>query len=173
MERFVNGVEKVLDWFCLFFLLGMIVIGTAQLTLRYVFSSPLSWPEELEVILQIWFVFFGAVVVLKEKRHIAMPLIVDLIKSRPIRLLIDSLGSMLIIVFLIVLIWGTMKIQPMQASYRTPALGLPRNYLSFPVLISSILMLVMILFALWGQIKRFVAIRGASRSDENRTVIED
>lgn len=74
-----------------------------------------------------------------------MPLVVEQIKSRKVRKAIDVLNKALTIFFLSYLIWGSIKIQPVQMSYRTPALGLPRNVHSVVVLISSILMLLLIL----------------------------
>lgn len=145
MQRFVELLEKILAWICFFFFAGLILIGAIQIFLRYVFDYPLTWPEELMITQTIWFVFLGSVILLIVNRHIAMPLVVEQIKSRKVRKAIDVLNKALTIFFLSYLIWGSIKIQPVQMSYRTPALGLPRNVHSVVVLISSILMLLLIL----------------------------
>ena len=142
MKKILDFVETILDKICMVFLLGMIGVGFLQILLRYFFARPFAWAEELLIAANIWFVFLAAVVTLRNRRHIAVTMVVDLIKSSKVRQVIDLIGKILIAIFLVYLIWGTIKIQPMQASYRTPTLRLPRNYLSISVLISAILMFV-------------------------------
>ena len=56
MERFLNSMEKVFDWACFLFLMAMISAGFAQIVMRYVFSRPFVWSQELLIALNVWFV---------------------------------------------------------------------------------------------------------------------
>ena len=48
-----------------------------QVVMRYVFTAPLSWPEELVGLLLIWLACFGAAHLVREKEHIAFHFIKD------------------------------------------------------------------------------------------------
>ena len=148
MNRLISNLEKILDWSCLIFLLLMICIGFLSIIGRYYFNRPIVWSQELLIALNIWFVFFASAIAFWRNRHIAINLIVDKIENVKIRLCLSILKRLLITFFLIYLIWGTIKLQPMQVLYKTPALGLPRNYLSISVGISAIIMLLMNIYLL-------------------------
>ncbi len=156
MERFLNGMEKVFDWACFLFLMAMISAGFVQIVMRYVFSRPFVWSQELLIALNVWFVFFAAFVALRHNRHIAITLMIKRIKSPLFNQGVALLQRGLVIFFLIILLWGTIKIQPSQLLYKTPALGLPRNYLSVSMGISCFVMLLNSIFLLWKQFHKKV-----------------
>ena len=166
MQKFAELLGKILSWICFVLFAGMVLIGATQIFLRYVFDHPLVWPEELMITLAIWFVFLGSVVLLIVNRHIAMPLVVEQIKSRKVRKVIDVFNKALMMFFLSYVILGTIKIQPVQMSYRTPALGLPRNVHSIAVLISSALMLVFVFVWLLRDIRALFTLLSSSDKNE-------
>lgn len=149
MKRFLDNVERIFDVACIIFLMGMISVGFVQIVMRYVFSRPFVWAQELLIALNVWFVFFAAYIALRHNRHIAITIVVDKIKSQAITTGIVILRRVLILFFLIILLWGTIKIQPSQLLYKTPALGLPRNYLSASMGVSAMIMLIYIIFSFW------------------------
>lgn len=148
MNRLISNLEKILDWICLILLLLMICIGFLAIICRYFFNRPIIWSQEMIIALNIWFIFFASANAFWRNKHIAIDFIVDKIKNVKIRLSLSVFKSLLITFFLIYLIWGIIKLQPMQMVYKTPALGLPRNYLSIPLGISVIIMLLMNIYLL-------------------------
>jgi TRAP-type C4-dicarboxylate transport system permease small subunit len=62
-----NAVGVVL--FALLFLTFII-----QITARFVFNHPLSWTDELAVILYIWVVLWGAAFVVRDREHVVFDL---------------------------------------------------------------------------------------------------
>ena len=65
MEKKFNTEKLVKGWYAFeegFMVLALGIMGlvlTAQIVMRYFFSSPFSWAEELARYLQIWITFFG------------------------------------------------------------------------------------------------------------------
>lgn len=157
MKQLISHLEKVLNWCCLVFLLSMISIGFLAIILRYIFNRPLIWSQELLIALNIWYIFFASSIAFWRARHISLKFIVDKIKSPKIRLYLSILRKLLIAFFLIFLIWGIIKIQPMQMLYKTPALGLPRNYLSVSVGVSAIIMLLMDIYLIKGELSKLLS----------------
>lgn len=68
LDRLQDGVAGLL-------LLVMVVAATVQVTTRYVFSSPLPWPEELARWAFLWLVMVGAATATRLGAHIRMNLV--------------------------------------------------------------------------------------------------
>ena len=102
LARINNSLElvckKLAGWILILFTLTISV----QVTLRAVFSYPLSWAQDGAVMLFIWMVFLGAPVALRQRSHF----IIDLFNGRVGRssLFCDVISDILIFVFLYVLI---------------------------------------------------------------------
>ena len=102
LARINNSLElvckKLAGWILILFTLTISV----QVTLRAVFSYPLSWAQDGAVMLFIWMVFLGAPVALRQRSHF----IIDLFSGRVGRssLLCNVISDILVFVFLYVLI---------------------------------------------------------------------
>lgn len=88
------------------FLLGCIV-GTMclaillQVTLRYVFNTGLSWPEELTVFMMAWMTFLGSAVAIKQSEHIQLDLFVNKLpfKARSIVFFLNKIAMLLFVLY--------------------------------------------------------------------------
>ncbi len=49
---------------------------------RYVFNNPITWLEEMQMILIVWGVFFGGSVAFRKRCHVAIEIIVDAMPER-------------------------------------------------------------------------------------------
>lgn len=54
---------------------ALFVVFVVQVSARYGFDRPLSWTDEVAVILYIWVVLLGAVLVCREREHVAFDLL--------------------------------------------------------------------------------------------------
>ena len=54
---------------------ALFVVFVVQVTARFGFNRPLSWTDEVAVILYIWVVLLGAVLVCREREHVAFDLL--------------------------------------------------------------------------------------------------
>lgn len=83
MEKKFNTEKLVKGWYAFeegFMVLALGIMGvvlTAQIVMRYFFSSPFSWAEELARYLQIWITFFGIGYGFRKNSHIALTLLSD------------------------------------------------------------------------------------------------
>mgnify|MGYP001398935140 CR=1 FL=1 len=78
LKKLWNNIEEYLLVYSLMFSVGLIFI---QVVMRYVFSSSLSWSEELARYLFLWQIWLGASYAVKEHRHLRIEIIQDLIKN--------------------------------------------------------------------------------------------
>lgn len=143
----LNGfIEKIENCFAIVLMGASALITIAQVVTRYGFNHPLTWPEELCTLLLVWMTFFGTSLLLKKEQHIEIDFFAKLLPQRAQQVL-ALVNYVLIFGFLAVVAWGAYRLQFFQSRHYTVALGIPKNYFSLPVLISSALMCVYILLA--------------------------
>jgi TRAP-type C4-dicarboxylate transport system permease small subunit len=146
LQALNRAIEKCENWFAMVFMGASALITIAQVVTRYGFNHPLTWPEELCTLLLVWMTFFGASLLLKKERHIEIDFFTKLLPRR-VQQLLRLLTYLLMFGFLVVVAWGAYKLQFFQSRHYTVALGIPKNYFSLPVLISSIAMCLYLLLA--------------------------
>ena len=113
----------------------LLVINLAAVVMRYVFSNPLFWCEEVSLLLFSWFVALALIPLTYQRRGIALDFFVDLLPPTPkkiLRIVVDVLGSVLLV---IVAYFG---VQLMQRSlYRfTPILRIPYRYIYLSMVVA-------------------------------------
>ena len=132
------------------------LITVLQVVTRYGFNHPLTWPEELCTLLLVWMTFFGASLLLKKEQHIEIDFFTKLMPRRAQQLL-GLMNVILIFAFLTVVAWGAWKLQFFQSRHYSVALGIPKNFFSLPVLVSSVSMCLYLLLAFTRRMIEFAA----------------
>lgn len=79
MVKILNQIEEK---FLILNLLFSTIIVFLNVVLRYVFNASLHWVDELARYLFIWLIWIGADFALREKRHLRIGMIADLLKGR-------------------------------------------------------------------------------------------
>ncbi len=136
-------VEIVVDVLSRAAVVAMTVLVLVQVVLRYVFSVPLVWVEEMTVFLMIWMAFMGAALGVRRGSHIAMTILVDRLPARAARALFVA-STIAIIAFCTVVAWQGVRLALSVAGQRSAALGLP---MTVPYLIVPLGALLIILLA--------------------------
>ncbi len=105
-------------------ILAVIILVTAvQVVLRFVFSAPLDWPEELSAILLIWLTFIGAFALTRRNDHIRVELVAEFAGPRVARWF-DLFFDIVTVVFLALIVSGGWDLVNELTFERTPALRL-------------------------------------------------
>lgn len=103
-ERIDNFEENIL----LLLLLASVVLIFAQVVMRYVFQSSLSWSEELGRYLFIWLTWLSTGYAVRQKRHLRIEMIGDLLSERG-KIILDIAAMTMwcgFTIFLVVKGWG-------------------------------------------------------------------
>lgn len=66
---------------------GIFVVFLAGIIMRYVFSHPLIWGDEVAIVLMLWCTLFTDAFVVRSKDHVAFDVVWDLVSPRKRRLL--------------------------------------------------------------------------------------
>lgn len=135
-------IHKVLKWIseaigilCGLMVGILLVINLAAVIMRYVFSNPLFWCEEVSLLLFAWFVALALIPLTYQRRGIALDFFVDLLPPTPkkiLRVFVDTLGSVLLV---IVAYFGVLLMQ--RSLYRfTPILRIPYKYIYLSMVVA-------------------------------------
>ncbi|AUH65297.1 TRAP transporter small permease [Paracoccus zhejiangensis] len=126
---FVHGLAAL----CAVLFVVMIVAVFGQVVMRYVFSTPLSWSEELARYSMIWQAMFAAALCSRAGQHLAL-LSTDALPET-IRGFARPASAIAICVLLLVLLWHSYDLASRALRQTTPGLGLSMGwvYASLPV----------------------------------------
>jgi TRAP-type transport system small permease protein len=122
------------------FMTAMTLATVSNVIARYVFNSPIQWAEELSRYSFIWLVFIGAAICSKHKKHIAIEVLLAVLRGRSRLALmalinVGILGLMLVIIHYSWVLMGS-------ATHPTAELKIPQSmvYLAVPVSATLILL---------------------------------
>jgi len=122
----------------------MVVVVLIQVTGRYIFSRTPGWSEEMARIFMIIFSFIGIAIGVRDKIHIAMTVVVDIILKK-IRLPIEIFGKLLILTLGVMMSVNMGLLFRMLRYNRLPGTGIPILWVYiFPTAVGIIMALLAI-----------------------------
>lgn len=117
-------------------LMGIVILITVQVVMRYVFQNSLSWSEELTLWTFIWFIWIGIAYAFKERKHVKVTFFQDLLPDNA-KKIIEILIDIAIVIFLLTMTYQSYKLitLPYVLSQKSVVLNLPIAimYASAPV----------------------------------------
>ncbi|MCM0018360.1 MAG: TRAP transporter small permease [Tagaea sp.] len=134
MDRFVNGLDRVVKGLLAMMMAAASLAILAQVFFRYVMSAPISWAEEFAVLVFAWIIFLGAAYVQRNDSHLSIDSLRRLAGVR-VRIALDLLRLGVIVLSAVVLIWQGVALALRTWPLLYPAMGVSRSllYISAPV----------------------------------------
>ncbi len=144
VEKALNVIESVLEKICIVFVGAIVAILFYAVVMRYGFHRPPAWSIELSRFLFLWMVMLGAVLVTREKSHIEITFLSDLLppKIRNVWLVLLRLAMLC---FCFVMVYYGVRILPIVGQANTPTLNLSMGWLYAAVPSGAFLMGVYLL----------------------------
>ena len=137
-----NGFNKLLGVVNVALFAFMVVVGTYQILVRYLFNKPSTVSEELLTYAFTWMSLLAAAWVFGKREHMRMGFLADKLDDGKKRVL-DMVIEVIIMVFAaIVLVYGGIQITSLTMSQKTASLGIPMGYIYVVVPICGVLILV-------------------------------
>lgn len=103
----------------------MVALTCWQVFTRYVLKSPSSWSEEMVSYLFAWMSLLGASIVVGERGHMNIPIVVERMGSKG-RKCFAVFGEIVALAFaLVILVYGGIQITGLAMGQMTSALGVP------------------------------------------------
>jgi len=137
--------NKLLDYLAIFSLSGMFILILIQVVMRYVFDMPLIWSEELARICLVWVAFIGAIIGMREGRHIDITVVVDNVPVKA-RKYIMFLSKAISSTFLVALTYYGVGFVAMNMTQASPVLNITMGVVYLCLPLASVGMLYFLLF---------------------------
>jgi TRAP-type C4-dicarboxylate transport system permease small subunit len=131
--RVVKVIHAIEGYLVTYMLLAIVLSMSLQVVMRYLFGNPLTWSEELCILLLIYLSYISADMVYRNKGHIAITYFIDLFPPNWKWVLQCGVHSLVILgLFLIFL--KSLQVIKMQAHHTiAAALPLPKSFWVFPI----------------------------------------
>lgn len=135
-------LDKVLVWadVCLFAF--MVLVGTYQILVRYLFNRPSTVSEELLTYTFAWMSLLAATYVFGQKGHMRMGFLADRLEARSRWILGIGTECLTIAFTAVVMVYGGIRITMLTMTQKTAFLGIPMGYIYGIVPVCGVLILV-------------------------------
>ncbi len=147
----VKGLTKGLEYVTILSMAGITILLLVNVFLRYLFSRPFSWAEEMSVLLIVWVVLLGAGLVQRKNEHVAISYVFDLfpVKWKAMTLIF---GNLCICAVLVVHLLSGINLLKLQMTTSMISVNLSSGFFALAVLVG---IAAMLLFTIDSTMKSF------------------
>ena len=127
-------LTKLIEVFVVIAFIAMVILVAAQVFVRYLTTSSLTWSDEASRYLMVYMIFFGMVVLVKERRHVAVPNLVDALPPK-VKKAVLFISYIIQLLFFSAMVYGYTLIQKTASLRTSAALFIPMNivYICIPI----------------------------------------
>ena len=125
----MKTLRKILNWSLSVLsggsFLAMVILTCWQVFTRYILKNPSSWSEEMVSYLFAWMSLFGASIVVGERGHMNIPIVVERMGPKG-RMFFSVFAEVIALLFAgVILLYGGIQITSLAMGQMTSALGVP------------------------------------------------
>jgi TRAP-type C4-dicarboxylate transport system permease small subunit len=139
IRRMNRVISAVLDWTIGIIMVGIVIILFIGVILRYLFSAPLFWSEEITLLGMIWMTFLSGPILVRQDKNVCITVVCDLCKphhSDRIR----NLADLLVLLILAVMTYLSWQLKTRLAFSTTPALRISESLYAWALFVGFLLM---------------------------------
>lgn len=137
-----NMVNQCLSWLCSILFMLLVVIGTYQIVVRYLFNTPSTVSEELLTYGFTWMALLASALVFGKREHMRMGFLADKISGVKRRILEIFIELLILFFVSVVMVYGGIQIVKLTMSQMTASLGVSMGVIYLAVLISGIMIVI-------------------------------
>ena len=126
LKQIDNMLNAIIKTTVALLLIGIVVILSLNVFLRYVMRSPIFWSEEITVLGMIWFTFLAGALLVRDDKNIAIANIVDLL-PRNIAAVVNVISNCLVLLIIVVMLWQSILLTERLGLSMTPALQIKES----------------------------------------------
>jgi len=104
LKRFVDGVSTVMGAVCCAILVAMVLVVSVNVAMRYVFSAPITWADQVVTYALVYVSFLGAPFALAQRAHVSIDILSTFLRPQNglrLNVSIDAAGILYCIAFTI------------------------------------------------------------------------
>ncbi|MGN0298666.1 MAG: TRAP transporter small permease [Lachnospiraceae bacterium] len=136
-----DGLMKLIGAVTVMLFALMVVVGTYQVVVRYIFQNPSTISEELLTYSFAWMAILAAAYVFGKRDHMRMAFLADKVKGTPKKIL-ELVVELFTFAFAgIVMVYGGVTITKLTMTQVTAALQIPMGYVYLVIPVSGVLIM--------------------------------
>lgn len=166
MKQVRNFLNKVLDVLAGASFLAMVALTCWQVFTRYLLKNPSSWSEELVSYLFAWMSLFGASIVVGERGHMNIPILVEKMGDNARRALAIFAEIVAFAFSAVILVYGGVQITSLAMGQMTSSLGVPIGVFYIVLPLSGIINLVYTVLNIIGIANGSISLDSGSEADQ-------
>lgn len=144
MKQTIVRVLKNLDLIIAGIALAVLILATfVGVIMRYVFSNPFTWMEEVQLWCFLWIVFLGSGAAFRTGNHVAIEFIVDAMPPKVKR--VFEIFDYIVVIFILCYLGvqsSTLIRQYAATNVQTSILNVPQSFISLAIPAGCVLMIV-------------------------------
>lgn len=142
MKQLRNLLNRILNVLAGASFLAMVLLTCWQVFTRYILQNPSSWSEELVSYLFAWMALLGASIVVGERGHMNIPILVDRMGPAAKKALAILSEVVACLFAAVILVFGGMQITSLAMGQMTSSLGVPIGIFYIVLPLSGVLNIV-------------------------------
>ena len=166
MEKLRTTLDRVLELLAGLSMAVMVLLTTYQVIVRYIFSAPSTWSEELVGYIFGWSTLLGATLISGERGHMNIPVLVDRM-SPPLRKAFHILWEVVAFVFSAsILVFGGFQVSKLAMGQQTSSLGVAVGVFYWAMPICGVVILLYSVLNIVGIAKGTISLEVADEAAE-------
>lgn len=166
MKQVRNLLNKVLDVLAGVSFLAMVALTCWQVFTRYLLKNPSSWSEELVSYLFAWMSLFGASIVVGERGHMNIPILVEKMGDSARKLLAIFAEAVAFAFSAVILVYGGIQITSLAMGQMTSSLGVPIGVFYVVLPVSGVINLVYTVLNIIGIANGSISLNNAGEAEQ-------
>jgi TRAP-type C4-dicarboxylate transport system permease small subunit len=137
-KRFLRNAGAMLSGVVLITFTALVLYSVI---LRYFFSAPPMWGEDIPKLMFVWMIFIGAGFAYLSGANIRMTFVIDRVRRGP-RRAIELVMHFAIVAMLLVIIWYSVPILRLTSNFTSLSTGLSQGWTYWPLPLGSAMLLL-------------------------------
>lgn len=137
-----NVMNKVLSTISIAIFAAMVLIGSYQILVRYLFNKPSTVSEELLTYSFTWLALLAAAYVFGRRDHMRMGFLADKLPEGKLKILNICIECVTILFSLVVMVYGGAQITALSMTQKTASLGIPMGYIYLIVPVVGVIIVI-------------------------------
>tara|TARA_B110001450_G_C17424797_1_gene401385 strand:- start:245 stop:703 length:459 start_codon:yes stop_codon:yes gene_type:complete len=146
MEKTLNIIRRAVRYLVIIFFIYMVLAVFYQVLGRYIFNYKLGAAAETATFAQIWMILLASGIAMRKNMHVGVDILLRKLNTKTQKIIITT-STIIIMIFLIMVLKGSMQLIMVGAQSTSPAISVPMwiPYLSVPIGVVYIMLELMIL----------------------------
>jgi len=141
LRSFLETINHFVESLCSLLLVAMVLIIVVSVGFRYLLNAPISWSEEVAIVILVWFGWLSVATAVYRHTHMAIDVIYEHLSSCG-QYWLNIVIQLLITVFAVNILLNSDLLITMVDDQTLPASGLLRSLLYFAAMAASALMAI-------------------------------